>query len=526
MSIPIKYNLESPPIEGQSPIIVIGPNGSGKTRYGLQLTDWNNAENIAALRNIALAQSVPVQSMKRAETELRNQKENRKRSPWNISSEINHLFAKLMAEDAHAAVEFRDNYRDGNLPRQTKLMILQDVWQKLFPGRHIDFKGYTPQVMSEYVESEKSYSAQSMSDGERVALYLAGRVLDAPSGLIVVDEPEVHFHSRLAIRFWDELERIRSDCRFIYITHDLTFALSRVTNDYIIIRPGQEPQLVSMELGISEEITQDILSAASFSIFARIVIFCEGTESSLDQKFLHAWYKSREHAIIPVGSCRDVIKCTTAFRETSLVNGLTAIGIVDKDYWPDAFVASCPEGVSMLPFHEIESLLCDKGVAIAIAKHLGKSKQEAEDLYENFLVEAANRFSGELLNYQISERFKRRCEGQINSAMNALRVEEDEAHLRTNHCEALSPQNWNISPEVIFDEESVRIKNALHSPYDGFLELLPGKVYINILVKSLGLNKTSYIELIERALREEEVETLQDLGNEIRDSLNERMPSS
>jgi len=525
MSIPIKYKPDTTAIEGLSPIIVLGPNGSGKTRYGLELAAWNNAEDIAALRNIALEKDVPMQSTAQAEEALNRQKRGRKKRPWNISSEINHLFAKLMAEDSGAAVEFRDRYSDGEPPRQTKLMTLQKSWQELFPGRRIEFGGYTPRVTSEYVAGGTTYPAQSMSDGERVALYLAGRVLDAPPGVVVVDEPEVHFHSRLAIQFWDELERLRQDCRFVYITHDLTFARSRRTKDYIITRPGQDPQLASMDDGLPEEVTKEILSAASFSIYANTVIFCEGTESSYDQQLFRAWYKDRHYAVVPVGSCRDVLNCTNAFQTSNLVDGLSAIGIVDRDYWPDAFVQSVPVGVTMLPHHEIESLLCDKGVAFAVAKHLGKSDDESETLYAEFVTEAVGKFTGGLLNHQVSERFKRRCESQVDAAMNALRAEDDEAALRANHCTALAPNNWSISPETVFDEEMVRIKDALAAPYADVLGLLPGKVYFSILVSKLGMTKSTYVELLARALKEDVNLALMTLGNEIRAALEDVLPN-
>ena len=50
----------------------LGPNGSGKTRYGSQIADWNDTDVIAALRNIALADNIPLQSLTQAEQELQN----------------------------------------------------------------------------------------------------------------------------------------------------------------------------------------------------------------------------------------------------------------------------------------------------------------------------------------------------------------------------------------------------------------------------------------------------------------------
>lgn len=527
MSIPIKYNSENI-IEGISPIVILGPNGSGKTRYGLQLADWNNADTIAALRDIALAENVPMQSLSQAEQELNNHKRQRKKRPWNIASEINNLFAKLMAEDSASAIEFRDRYQEENArPETTKLMRLSKAWHYLFPGRHIEFKGYTPRVTSEYVAGETAYPAQQMSDGERVALYLAGRVLDSNPGVILIDELEVHFHSRLAIQFWDELERLRSDCRFVYITHDLTFARSRSTNDFLIVRPGNDPELIDLAgAGIPPDISESILSAASFSIFANRLIFCEGTESSYDQKLLRAWFNERTDAVIPVGSCRDVIRCATTFCESNILSGVTALGIIDCDYWPDTFLTSLPTGISILPVHEIESIFCIKPVFILLAKHMGKNATEANRLHEDFLNEAKLRFANELLLKQISERFRCRCEDQVHKAMNVLNVSGTETEVRANHCSALSPENWNVQPETIFEEEKCLIENALNSTCENFLKVLPGKVYFPILVEKLGLSRASYVDLIADSLRSKEGDNLYELGRNIRTSLGSILPNA
>lgn len=465
-------------------------------------------------------------SLAQAEQELTAHKNRHRQQPWNISSEINNLFAKLMVEDSSSAIEFRERYQsDMEQPEITKLMRLQKSWQSLFPGRHINFKGYTPKVTSEYVAGETAYPAQSMSDGERVALYLAGRVLDAnPSIIIVVDEPEVHFHSRLAIQFWDELERLRLDCRFVYITHDLTFAQSRKTDNYLIVRPGKKPELIKTSSGIPSDIAEDILSAASFSIYADRLIFCEGTESSYDQKLLRAWFNDRKDAVIPVGSCQEVIKCTTTFRDSKILSGVTAIGLIDRDYWPDHFLTSLPDCVTPLPAHEIESLFCIKNIFISVAAHLGRVESDAESLYSKFCSEAASRFSNELLSKQISERFRRRCNEQVDKSLNGLRTEGTESDVRKNHCSALSPENWNIAPGSIFDEEKATIENALQAPYKSLIKFLPGKVYLGILAEKLEYKKDAYIDLVANSLIATEGEPLHALGIKIRESLKGVLP--
>ncbi len=525
MNIPIQYKSDGTRLEGTAPLIILGPNGSGKTRYGLEISSWNRGENIAALRNIALEQNIPMQALGQATQELETQKRRRSSRPWQISSEINNLFSKLMAEDSAAAITFRDNYAQGAEPEVTKLMKLQSSWHGLFPGRKISFSGYTPTVRSEQTIEGQQYPAQSMSDGERVALYLAGRVLDASPGIVVVDEPEVHFHSRLAIQFWDELEKLRRDCRFIYITHDLTFAKSRSTQDFIVVRARQEPELINIDEGIPSVIIEDILSAASFSIYANRIIFCEGTESSFDQRIFRAYYNGRSDAVVPVGSCKDVLKCVATFRENSFIEGVRAIGIIDSDYWPDQFLNSIPDGSHVLPVHEVESLFCDLELFLTISEHFGKTRERSENLYQQFLQEAAARFVGGLLHKQISERFRYRCTEQVNLALNSLSVDGNEAEVRENHRQALAPERWNISPADIFDQEKAVVISAKTAPYSTLLKTLPGKVYFGILVSKLGTTKEIYSDLICGALISAEGQPLFQLGQALRQRLDQLLPN-
>ncbi|MGY6550455.1 MAG: AAA family ATPase [Erythrobacter sp.] len=78
-------------------------------------------------------------------------------------------------------------------------------------------------------------SASEMSDGERAIFYLIGQTLLADeSTLLIIDEPELHVHRSIMSKLWDELEAARADCAFVFITHDLEFAASRVAEKYVI----------------------------------------------------------------------------------------------------------------------------------------------------------------------------------------------------------------------------------------------------------------------------------------------------
>lgn len=357
-----------------------------------------------------------------------------------------------------------------------------------------------------------------MSDGERVAVYLAARVLDTTETILIVDEPEVHFHGRLAVRFWNEMETMRSDVRLVYITHDLTFALSRSNAIYVNLKSAGKPTLVELHDGVPRSLAQSLLSAASFSIHARRIIFCEGEEGkSLDYDFYSAWFHDLETAVIPVGNCRDVAETAARFADSKWLAGLTAIGIIDRDYWPNAYLNGFGPSIHVLPFHEIEDLLCSEGVFCAVAAHHGKSP----DLYAQFINNAKAKFDDDLLVYQVTERFKRRVENEFFTARNGLKPKQSMAETAQHFAEALGPRQWQTPPNDLFIAEQAIVENAHHGSAGEFLKVFPGKVFFNGVRDILGIERSAYAELVCSALRSagNDAEPLCKLGKQIEQAL-------
>lgn len=154
--IPVKLTPEKI-IEGNNPIVIIGPNGPGKTRFGVDLANSHNAEIIGALRNTALEDNISMQSLEQATQHLTSQLTNQRSQYWALSNEINHLFSKLLAEDSASAIKVRDALLDEQQViiektrlniENTRLMQLRKAWQELFPGRDIKFETYSPKVQT------------------------------------------------------------------------------------------------------------------------------------------------------------------------------------------------------------------------------------------------------------------------------------------------------------------------------------------------------------------------------------------
>lgn len=529
ISIP---GLSTPIDEGRNPIVVIGPNGSGKTQFGVSLSRANGGaaavERIPALRNIELSTNVSPVTKAEIDANLLSFGNAQLNEYWRIAQDVDWVFRSLIVEHASEADRFREQekvQRGTGIINDTTMDLLRNTWTELFPGRSLDFSNYSPRVSSQF-SGNATYEAARMSDGERAALYLAGRVLNSRRKVIIIDEPELHFHNRLAVLFWDTLESLCPDRRFIYVTHDLPFALSRNHPYFIVVRPNSTPEVFTVETELPEDVARDLLSAASFSIYADRIVFCEGNSNgSKDSQLYDAWFRGRDTVVYPVGSCAEVQNCVSAYAKRPIVRGLTVTGIVDRDYLPDEQLTALENaGVHPLKVHEVESLLCIDDVVRATATHLG---MDPELTVTTFSETARRRFQGQYLNYQVSQRFRRRCERTFDLALNRITVDSDDLSIvKANHVSALQPTAWGAQPEHLFDEEKNRLEAALNGDSQVFLELFPGKAILGDAARALGFaSAEAYVDLVCRALVSTEPDDpLAGLGTNIETALAPHLP--
>lgn len=463
----------------------------------------NKAELVSALRNIQLQPELQGHSLNQARNNLQQQIDSRGANYWQMSNEIDWLFAKLLAEDATSAMRYRDlaaTQADAK-PDDTVLQRTRRLWARIFPGRKISFDSYSPVVASEYSGAGSTYTADRMSDGERVALYLAGRVLNARSAILIVDEPELYFHSRLAVRFWDELEQERPDVRFVYITHDLPFGLSRVGAQFILLQPSTGPVILSVDDQLPEAVASAILGAASFSIYARRIVFCEGTEGSTgDVTLYRAWFNDRLTAVIPVGSHRDVLRCAQSFGSSKLVAGVTCIGIIDRDYWPDTVLGALDAHINPLKVHEIENLYVIRGVFVATAEHFANTPDHANTMYDELLLDLRTHLLDSLVTKQIAERCKTRLEPILQQGLNSLKGAASLTAFEAAALQQLDPATWSVDFTTVYNEEKDRVLAAAKGNEGDLLRIFPGKPFLPIAANKLGMTPLKYKKLIEDAL--------------------------
>ena len=518
-------------VSGGHPIVLIGPNGAGKTRLGATLARDNSGVRIPALRNIDFAPNIPATLKDQATREVANQIKQSLNRPWALATEIDPLFAQLLAEDSESARAYRNKsvQHPGGEPEKTTNMRLVAFWEQHFPGRKIILSTHTPMAKSDIGEKRDAYPLHQMSDGERVAIYLAARVLIAPKGLIVVDEPESHFHPVLARRFWDDLENERANCRFVYITHDLSFAVSRRPAQFAIVKKEDRADVLPLDAEIPEDVFNSVLGAASFSVTASRIVFCEGVKGRKgDHSLYESWFADPDTAVIPVGSCEEVIQSVSVFNSVDEIKGADAIGIIDRDYWPDDYFDGLEESVTALPVHEIECLFCLPKVFEAVAKYHRMEQDEIDARYGKFLKKAKAGFHDAALNKEVLERAKRCVEKKTVALLNKVSPDPNQSEVKTAFGAALDPSTWEFDPAIIFEEETARLRDALEGETEDFLKLFPGKSFLGHAMDAIGIKEDVYVKLLCSALSlpdgTEEGSQLATLRDQVIDAMTDHLP--
>lgn len=327
-------------LEGYNSMVLLGANGSGKSRFGLEMVRLN--ENATML---TLLEAFP---------------------------QFESLLQKLMKEEVNAALRFKEESRSGDThgAAETRLDQIRQIWSRLLPYSRLLLRDGHLEMVTHQAEGT-SYSAMRMSEGEKIIFFLLGSVLMArPNAMIVVDEPELHMGRALLFLVWDEIERSRPDCTFVYLTHDIAFASSRSNSRKIWIKSVNPEQAIwdysvieSVDT-LPEEIYFETLGSR------RPLLFIEGTDkSSIDSKLYPLIFP--EYTVKPLGSCTKVIDTTKAFAEQRRFHLLDSYGIVDRDRRTELEVQFLRRNNIFVPsVAEVENLLMLEPVIKAVARRM------------------------------------------------------------------------------------------------------------------------------------------------------------
>lgn len=362
---------------GQS-VVIVGANGSGKTRLGSWIefgsTQKDIVHRISAQKSLTMLESYKTSSIEVAERDLyygySDADVQINPSIWKSSrrwgqkpntfplNDFEKLMIYLFTEDYEKSTEFRRNMlmSGGNQsPPRTKLDTIKRIWESILSHRELVISAGKVQVrVKDYVNIV--YSGSEMSDGERVIFYLIGQSLAAPkNGIIIIDEPELHLHKSIQSRLWTEIQSERSDCLFVYLTHDVEFAASQLDAKKIWLKNYDGTNWYWDEVPTVESFPEALLLQILGS--RQPVLFVEGDSGSFDVALFRTLYSN--HSIVPRGSCSQVINSTRTLRSMPQFHHLEVRGLIDRDRrTSEEIFALAKDGIEVLNVAEVENLFC------------------------------------------------------------------------------------------------------------------------------------------------------------------------
>jgi ATPase subunit of ABC transporter with duplicated ATPase domains len=367
-------------------IVIVGANGSGKTRLGtwIENTLQNNlsVHRISAQRALNIPEYAHVKNLEQAEKGLFYGREDqhgnvaqKRGSRWGHNPET-HLLNDY--EQLLSTLFARTTKRDREHSKATKetqsyipvtdapIDVIIQLWQDIMPHREISFEDGKVTARK---TGQAEYHGKEMSDGERVTLYLIGQCLCAPdNSIIIIDEPEIHLHKSLMTRLWNKIEEACPNKLLVFITHDLDFAASRKdAKKFWIKNYDGGANWTWEEVPDIETIPENLVIEIVGN--RKNVIFCEGERASYDTILYQAAFP--DFHIVARGGCEKVIESTKAVRGTPSLHYLQAFGIIDSDYRTDEEISALrAAGIYTINVAEVENLFCIEPIIRIVASHL------------------------------------------------------------------------------------------------------------------------------------------------------------
>ena len=412
-----------------------------------------------------------------------------------LLNDFDQLVGVLYADQNEVSIAYREQARArpgvALVPPPAKIDTLKDLWQNILPQRILNFDGEG--IKTRTIQGEE-YSASNMSDGERVIFYLIGQALAAKkNSILIFDEPDLHVNKAILAKLWESIEAARPDCCFIYITHDVEFAVSRsAATKYAVHSYRESPQmswdfdLISDENNLSEALIVQIIGSR------RPILFVEGDNESLDSLIYRRIYD--KFTIIPVGSCTDVIHAVVSFNAQPSLHHVWCAGIIDADGRTSAEAENLiKKNIHQLPVAELENILLIDEVFFALAKSFHFDIQVSNQKFIELKTQVFNQNTSELdticLRYTM-----RRVDAHIKKI-----------NFPTQNLQKLNEYFNNaiisVNPQDIFEKIKFEITKALRlEDYDKILILCDNKNLFAEIAKLFGLTKKSLQQFIGRAI--------------------------
>lgn len=491
-------------------VIIIGANGSGKTRLGewIEKNSETGVHRISAQRSLECGRRITQRSHEEAINFLMYGAETKRDSHdqrWPYDGEKHNYSSSLLQDYEYALSAFlateqkkMEEYiakckhweAEGKphecVPKMPTDMLKQ-IWDSIFPQRTIDISEGKILASFKNKEAEK-YLGRDMSDGERVVLYLIAQALSIPENkTIVIDEPELHLHRSIMNSLWSAIEKQRDDCLFIYITHDTQFAATHRMAKKIWVKHYDGTKWEYEEVGNSELPEELLLSVLGNR---RPVLFVEGTANSYDTKLYSIIYD--KYFVVPCGGCSKVIAYTDAMRNNTQLNHLECYGIIDRDFRDDEEIANLKnKHVYTIEVAEVENLFIVEEVLEVVNKIM-----EHRDAARK--IDEVKNFVFNIFENGIDQQI---CESVVSSLKSQLTRLDISGKEKNDIRKALHAGYEEIDFDKIFDQQSKKMKCILEKRvYPNALRALNRKGLSGQIASIMGLDKKGFHDFILRQL--------------------------
>lgn len=325
------------------------------------------------------------------------------------NNEFGQMINYLIAEHQEVTNATHQNYQnEGFIKAESLLEKVISIWESIIV--HIGLK-YDGQGNIQAISENKSiYDFMALSDGEKSIFYcIASVLLVKENGYIIVDEPENHLHMSIVNKLWDTLEKVRSDCQFVYLTHNPSFAIGRVNTKILWVKKYTPPSNWDYEeIPTDDTLPQQLMVELIGS--KKKILFCEGERDSYDYKLYSLLFQN--YTVIPVGGHQKAIDYCKAFNENTKLSNLSAIAIIDKDFYEaDEIEAWKKSDVYALKVMEVENILCDEEILKFVMASTHASDDDYDKAVEQIFVHIDSTKEKQAMEYT---KFK------IDKALNSL----------------------------------------------------------------------------------------------------------
>ena len=481
---------------GNRQITVVGANGSGKTRFVNQM--MRNAGDAAFFISAldALFRSAEDSGVNSITRIFHTAVDSAQFVKPVADNEFDKLLYLLMTDEMKDMLAYKFDRTDGvtkEIPT-TKIDTVIRLWKTVFPKNEV-LRGSG--LISFSNDSGKNpFNPVQLSHGEKAVFFYIGASLYAPQGSVIfVDSPTLFLHNSITQSLWSAIEGLRSDCTFVYQTHDVEFPSSRTDNltiwvrscdieadewDYEILRPHES---------LSEQLVLDLVGSR------KPVLFVEGDDvHSIDFKLYSLIFP--DYTVKAMGSCNKVIETVRSFNDMQSFHHLDSRGIVDRDRRSCQEVKYLREKKILVPdVAEIENLMLLEGVVRSVAQLRGKDPSMAfGKVRENVISMFRREYRSQALMHT-RHRVKRTMEVIVDQRF--PNIEAMEEHL-------LNLEN-QIRPREIYNRLCGEFGGYLRSgDYNAILRVFNQKSMLidTNLAQLCGVrNKDEYIKFVLSALK-------------------------